>query len=247
METDVWRRAVMLRGEGWAIELAFDEGEIAPACEAVPVCDSNTNSSKARSSRSLRAAAEGVAQHGLWLAVSRPTRRLLARGRAAQPRTSSRRAVGTRDGAHAVASAGPLHCDTARPTPPRWPVATQSQHVHQPRGDPAPTLRSDGRAADRARWRAGQLPRWSMRFALGAGRDEVALLAVAPQLKAAVRLAPIGARAATTCRALGCARIVGVQQPLLALLVASRPPLGHDKGAAPTTPRAARAAAWRSC
>ena len=238
METDVWRRALMLRGEGWAIELAFDEGEIRAGGGVATVCELEYERVEGTRADLLRAAGEGVAQHGLWLdTVSKAERGdLLARGRAFAPATRfvAPRELAQRDGAALWRDA--LQRCTAMLLPNASALAggsTDPEHVHQLRvairrlrcavSELGPLVGLKGLAEDEG---PAWLPPLVDAFrALGAGRDEVALLAaVAPQLQAAG--APCtdwrAADSPPPAAPAAALRAPAVQQALLALLAASQ-------------------------
>ena len=253
IQTDVWRRALMLRGEGWAIELAFDEGEIRAGGGVAPVCELEYELVEGTLVDLLRVAAEGVAQHGLWLdTVSKAERgELLARGRAFAPATRfvAPRELAQRDGASLWRDA--LQRCTAMLLPNASALAGGSadpEHVHQLRVairrlrcavselGPLVGLNGDGGG-----------PVWlpplvDVFRALGAGRDEVALLAaVAPRLQAAGapctdwRMADSPPPAAPAA----ALRAPAVQQALLALLAASQAGTDADADADGVAPDAA--------
>lgn len=255
MTTDIWRRSVRVavpmdlpvdQGAGCVVELAFDEGEVRAGGAVAAVCELEYELVQGDLAGLVRCAAEGVALHGLWLdTVSKAERgELLAQGLAHAPPTRfqppavSRRADGPALWRAALGSA------LAMLLPNAAAVAAGSdaaEHVHQLRvairrlrcavSELSPLV---GLAAEPA-W----LPPLVALFrALGAGRDEAALLqSLAPRLQAAG--APCtdwrGGRDAPAPPApAALLREPAVQQALLQLLVDSLavPAKGLDAAAA---------------
>lgn len=195
MATDIWRRSVVLRGEGWAVELAFDEGEVRAAGRVARVCELEYELLEGTLADLARLAREGIEQHGLFLdTVSKAERgELLAQGRA-WPEAARFRAAAQ---APSPADGAALWRDAlARCTAMLLPNAsalangsTEPEHVHQ--------LRVGIRRLRAAVRELGPLvglkgePPWlaplvGLFRGLSAGRDAAALqAALMPQLEAA--------------------------------------------------------------
>ncbi|HJV71020.1 CHAD domain-containing protein [Ideonella sp.] len=234
MATDVWRRALSVPDPaGGTVELAFDEGEIRAGAAATRVCELEYELVEGRLADLVRQAAEGVARHGLWLdTVSKAERgELLAQGRAVPAPVRFAAPALTRDADGATVWRAALASGAAMLLPNASALAAGSpdpEHVHQLRiairrlrcavRELGPLVDSGGEPA----WLA---PLVGLFDALGAGRDEAALLAdLAPRLQAA------GAPTADWRSAdqpappdpAGLVRAPAVQQALLALLVDSQ-------------------------
>lgn len=240
MSTDIWRRSVVLRGEGWAVELAFDEGEVRAGERVAKVCELEYELLEGTLADLERLAAEGIERHGLFLdTVSKAERgELLARDRAWPAATRFRAAEQAPRPADGAAL---WHDALARCAAMLLPNAsalangsTEPEHVHQ--------LRVGIRRLRTAVRELGPLvglqaePAWlpplvELFRALGAGRDASALqAALLPLLEAAGApltdwREPGGAPPPAPARLL---RATGVQQALLGLLVdaAAPPPAG---------------------
>lgn len=246
MATDIWRRSLRLdRGEGQVVELAFDEGEVRAAAAVATVCELEYELVEGDLAGLVRCAAEGVALHGLWLdTVSKAERgELLARGLAHPPPVHFKPAVLPRQADGAALWRAALGSAVAMLLPNASALAAGSaaaEHVHQLRiaiRRLRCAVRELGPVVGLAAEPAWLPPLVALFQALGAGRDEAALLqGLAPRLQAAGAPctdwragAAVGAAAAPA----GLLRAAAVQQALLQLLVDSQAwPEGLDAAAA---------------
>ncbi len=237
MATDIWRRSLALdRGGGCVVELAFDEGEVRAGTAAATVCELEYELITGDLAGLVRCAAEGVAKHGLWLdTVSKAERgELLARGLAHPPPVHFKPPVLPRRADGAALWRAALGSAVAMLLPNASALAAGSEaaeHVHQLRVAIRRlrcAVRELGPAVGLATEPAWLAPLVELFQALGAGRDEVALLqGLAPRLQAAG--APctdwrtsLDAPAPPAPAAL--LRAPAVQQALLQLLVDSQAP-----------------------
>jgi inorganic triphosphatase YgiF len=245
MSTDIWRRAVTVADPaGGRVELAFDEGEVRAGEAAWPVCELEYELVEGDLADLLRQAAQGVVLHGLWLdTVSKAERgELLARGQAvaAPARFEAPRLPAHADGPSIWRAALASACAMLLPNASALGAGGAGpEHVHQLRiairrlrcavRELGPLVRLGAEPA----WLA---PLVELFDALGAGRDETALLAsLAPRLRAAGApttdwRAPGQAPAADPA---GLVRAPAVQLALLGLLQGSQAPIdGLDAHAA---------------
>lgn len=244
MATDIWRRSVVMRGEGWAVELAFDEGEVRAGERVAKVCELEYELLEGTLADLARLAGEGIERHGLFLdTVSKAERgELLARDRAWPAATRFRapeQAPRPADGAAL------WHDALARCAAMLLPNAsalangsTEPEHVHQ--------LRVGIRRLRTAVRELGPLvgllaePAWlaplvDLFRALSAGRDAAALqAALLPLLEAAG--APCtdwrGPSETPPQEPAALLRAPGVQQALLGLLVDAAAPVGGEEALA---------------
>jgi triphosphatase len=245
MATDIWRRSVVLRGEGYAVELAFDEGEVRAGDRVAKVCELEYELLEGTLADLARLAAEGIERHGLFLdTVSKAERgELLARDQAWPPAARFRAAEQAPRPADGAAL---WHDALARCAAMLLPNAsalangsTEPEHVHQLRvgirrlrtavHELAPLVGEPGEPA----WLA---PLVELFRCLSAGRDAAALqAALLPQLEAAG--APCTdwreADEAPPPEPAALVRAPAVQQALLGLLAdAAAAPAGGEKALA---------------
>jgi triphosphatase len=245
MATDVWRRAVRLADPaGGEVELAFDEGEIRAGGAACRICELEYELVDGGLADLIRLAGEGVARHGLWLDIVSKAERgeLLARG-AAVPQPTRFVPPALASGAHGgTVWRAALASGTAMLLANASAVASGSasaEHVHQLR-IAVRRLRCAVRELGPLGGLSGE-PAWlaplvALFDALGAGRDEAALLAdLAPRLRAAG--APTtdwrGPGQPPAPDPAGLVRAPAVQQAMLGLLLATQS-ADHGPGAAAT-------------
>lgn len=195
MATDIWRRSVVLRGEGFAVELAFDEGEVRAAGRVARVCELEYELLEGTLADLARLAREGIEQHGLFLdTVSKAERgELLAQGRAWPEAARFRAAAQAPSPADGVALwRDALARCTAMLLPNASALAngsTEPEHVHQLRVA-IRRLRTAARELGPLVGLQGE-PAWlaplvDLFRSLSAGRDATALqAALLPQLVAA--------------------------------------------------------------
>jgi inorganic triphosphatase YgiF len=237
MATDIWRRSVVLRGDGFAVELAFDEGEVRAAGRVARVCELEYELLEGTLADLARLAGDGIDRHGLFLdTVSKAERgELLARGAAspAPVRFHAARQAPVPAGAAAWWGDALARC-AAMVLPNASALAngsTDPEHVHQLRVGIRrlrTAVRELGPLAGQRAEPAWLPPLVELFRALGAGRDAAALLAtLTPQLRA------VGAPCTDWRDAAdppppepaALVRAAGVQQALLGLLVAAAGPV----------------------
>lgn len=192
--TDIWRRALLVRGDTWAIELAFDEGEIRAGDSVVPVAELEYELKQGGLADLVAQASEGVRLHGLWLdTVSKAERgELLSRGQrlAAPVRFVPPELPRKADGPTLwQASLGAIVSMLLPNAAAVAAGAARAEHVHQLRVAlrrlrvATEEIRPWSGAAGKPDWLA---PLVGLFRGLGAGRDEAALqAAVVPRLAAA--------------------------------------------------------------